>query len=68
MTTYSVTFNMTSRATVTGVKFHSNCDTVERFIETFSPDMLVVCPEYYGGTTVINMRNVETMTVTKLDE
>lgn len=68
MATYSVTFNMTSRATVTGVKFQSNCDTVEKFIETFSPDMLVVCPEYYGGTTVVNMRNVETMTVTKSEE
>ena len=68
MPTYSVTFNMTSRATVTGVKFQSNCDTVERFIETFSPNMLVVCPEYYGGTTVVNMRNVETMTVTKVEE
>lgn len=68
MATYFVTFNMTSRATVTGVKFQSNCDTVEKFIETFSPDMLVVCPEYYGGTTVINMRNVETMTVTEVEE
>ena len=68
MATYYVTFDMTSRATVTGVKFQSNCDTVEKFIETFSPDMLVVCPEYYGGTTVVNMRNVETMTVTKVEE
>lgn len=68
MPTYSVTFNMASRATVTGVKFQSNCDTVERFIETFSPNMLVICPEYYGGTTVVNMRNVETMTVTKVEE
>lgn len=68
MATYFVTFNMTSRSTVTGVKFQSNCDTVERFIETFSPDMLVVCPDYYGATIVINMRNVETMTVTKVEE
>lgn len=68
MATYYVTFNMISRATVTGVKFHSNCDTVEKFIETFSPDMLVVCPECYGGPTVVNMRNVETMTVQKLGE
>ena len=68
MYTYYVTFNMVSRATVTSVKFRSNCDTVERFIETFSPDMLVVCPEYYGGPTVVNMRNVETMTVQKLGE
>lgn len=68
MTTYYVTFNMTSRSTVTGVKFQSNCDTVDRFIETFSPDMLVVCPECYGGATVVNMRNVETMTVQKLGE
>ena len=68
MTTYYVTFNMVSRSTVAGVKFQSNCDTVERFIETFSPDMLVVCPECYGGATVANMRNVETMTVQKLGE
>ena len=68
MPTYLVNFNMVSRATVTGVKFHSNCDTVERFIETFSPDMLVVCPKCYGETTVINMRNVETLTVKKMEE
>ena len=67
MYTYYVTFNMTSRSTVTGVKFQSNCDTVERFIEMFSPDMLVVCP-CYGGPTVVNMRNVETMTVMKVGE
>ena len=67
MPTYLVNFNMVSRATVTGVKFHSNCDTVEKFIETFSPDMLVACP-YYGGPTVVNMRNVETMTVMKVGE
>ena len=68
MTTYYVTFNMVSRSTVTCVKFKSNCDTVESFIETFSPDMLVVCPACYGETTVVNMRNVETVSVTKVDE
>ena len=68
MTTYYVTFNMVSRSTVTCVKFKSNCDTVESFIETFSPDMLVVCPACYGEATVVNMRNVETMIVQKLGE
>lgn len=69
MHTYSVTFNMTSRSTVTGVRFQSNCDTVKSFINTtFSPNMLVVCPDYYGETTVVNMRNVETISVTKVEE
>ena len=68
MPTYLVNFNMISRSTVTGVKFKSNCDTIEKFIETFSPDMLVVCPGYYRETTVVNMRNVETMIVRKVEE
>lgn len=66
MPTYFVTFNMTSRATVTGVEVESNCKTVEEFLGMFNPDGLMICPEQYGVTTVVNMRNVETMTVTKV--
>ena len=66
MTTYFVAFNMTSRATVTGVEVKSDCKTVEEFLGMFTPDGLMICPEQYGVTTVVNMRNVKTMTVTKV--
>ena len=68
MATYYVTFNMTSRATVTGVEIRSNCKTVEEFLGMFKSDGLMICPEQYGETTVVNMRNVESMTVTKVEE
>ena len=68
MATYSVTFNMTSRATVTDVKIESNCSTVEELVKTLYSNSLVMCPEHYGEMIVVNMRNVETMTVQKLGE
>ena len=68
MPTYLVNFNMVSRATVTGVEVKSNCKTVEEFLGMFNPDGLMSYPEQYGVTTVVNMRNVETMTVTKVGE
>ena len=68
MPTYFVTFNMTSRATVTGVEVRSDCKTVEEFLGMFKPDGLMICPEQYGETTVVNMRNVETVSVTKVEE
>ena len=68
MATYYITFNMISRATVTGVEIRSNCKTVEEFLGMFKPDGLMICPEQYGETTVINMRNVETLTVKKMGE
>ena len=68
MHTYSVTFNMTSRATVTDVKIESNCSTVEELVKTVYSNSLVICPEHYGETIVVNMRNVETMTVRKMEE
>ena len=68
MPTYSVTFNMTSRATVTDVKIESNYSTVEELVKTLYSNSLVMCPEHYGETIVVNMRNVETMTVQKLGE
>ena len=68
MPTYLVNFNMVSRATVTGVEVKSNCKTVEEFLGLFIPDRFMICPEQYGETTVVNMRNVETITVTKVEE
>ena len=68
MATYSVTFNMTSRATVTDVKIESNCSTVEELVKTLYSNSLVMCPEHYGEMIVVNMRNVETMTVRKMEE
>ena len=68
MPTYLVNFNMVSRATVTGVEIKCNCKTVEEFLGMFRPDGLMICPEQYGGATVVNMRNVETMTVRKVEE
>lgn len=68
MPTYLVNFNMVSRATVTDVKIESNYSTVEELVKTLYSNSLVMCPEHYGETIVVNMRNVETITVTKLDE
>ena len=68
MPTYLVNFNLVSRATVTDVKIESNCSTVEELVKTLYSNSLVMCPEHYGETIVVNMRNVETVSVTKLDE
>ena len=68
MSTYLVNFNMVSRATVTCVEIMCDFNTVEQFLGMFKPDGLMVCPEQYGETTVVNMRNVETISVTKMDE
>ena len=68
MPTYLVNFNMVSRATVTDVKIESNYSTVEELVKTLYSNSLVMCPEQYGETTVVNMRNVETVSVTKVDE
>ena len=68
MATYSVTFNMASRATVTGVEIKCDCKTVEEFLGMFRPDGLMICPEQYGETTVVNMRNVESISVTNVEE
>ena len=68
MPTYLVNFNMVSRATVTDVKIESNYSTVEELVKTLYSNSLVMCPEHYGETIVVNMRNVETVSVTKLDE
>ena len=68
MPTYLVNFNMVSRATVTDVKIESNYSTVEELVKTLYSNSLVICPEHYGETIVVNMRNVETVSVTKLDE
>ena len=68
MPTYLVNFNMVSRAAVTGVEVQCNCTTIEEFLGVFKPDGLMICPEQYGETTVVNMRNVETVTVTKVEE
>ena len=68
MPTYLVNFNMVSRATVTGVKIESNYSTVEELVKTLYSNSLVMCPEHYGETIVVNMRNVETMTVRKMEE
>ena len=68
MPTYLVNFNMVSRATVTGVEVRCDCKTVEEFLRMFETDSLMICPEQYGETTAVNMRNVETVSVTKVDE
>ena len=68
MPTYLVNFNMVSRATVTDVKIESNYSTVEELVKTLYSNSLVMCPEHYGETIVVNMRNVETITVRKLEE
>ena len=68
MPTYLVNFNMVSRATVTDVKIESNYSTVEELVKTLYSNSLVICPEQHGEITVVNMRNVETISVTKVDE
>ena len=68
MSTYLVNFNMVSRATVTDVKIESNYSTVEELVKTLYSNSLVMCPEHYGETIVVNMRNVETITVRKMEE
>ena len=68
MPTYLVNFNMVSRATVTDVKIESNYSTVEELVKTLYSNSLVICPEHYGETIVVNMRNVETITVRKMEE
>lgn len=68
MPTYLVNFNMVSRATVTDVKIESNYSTVEELVKTLYSNSLVMCPEHYGETIVVNMRNVETITVRKMEE
>ena len=68
MPTYLVNFNMVSRATVTDVKIESNYRTVEELVKTLYSNSLVMCPEHYGETIVVNMRNVETITVRKMEE
>ena len=68
MATYLVNFNMVSRATVTDVKIESNYSTVEELVKTLYSNSLVMCPEHYGETIVVNMRNVETITVRKMEE
>ena len=59
---------MVSRATVTGVEVKCDCKTVDEFLGVFKPDGLMICPEQHGEITVVNMRNVETVSVMKLDE
>lgn len=68
MPTYLVNFNMVSRATVTGVEVKCDCKTAEELLGMFPPDDLVICPEQYGETTAVNMRNVETVSVKKVEE
>ena len=68
MPIYWVNSDMVSRATVTGVEIKCDCKTVEEFLGMFRPDGLMICPEQYGETTVVNMRNVETVSVTKVEE
>lgn len=68
MPTYLVNFNTVSRATVTDVKIESNYSTVEELVKTLYSNSLVMCPEHYGETIVVNMRNVETITVRKMEE
>lgn len=45
-----------------------NYSTVEELVKTLYSNSLVMCPEHYGETIVVNMRNVETITVRKMEE
>ena len=66
MPTYLLNFNMTDRSTTSGIRVHS--DTLNDLIHTHLAKDLVVIPDRQDNAIVVNMHNVATITVTKVEE
>lgn len=66
MPTYLLNFNMTDRSSIPGVRVHR--DTFDDLVQTHLTKNLVVIPDNCGNAIVVNMRNVATVTVTKVEE
>ena len=66
MPTYLLNFNMTNQSSIPGVRIHS--DTLKDLIQTHLTKNLVVIPDRQDNAIVVNMRNVATVIVTKVEE
>ena len=67
MAIYLTTFSMVSGSTST-FRIPSNAKTVVEFLESFISDGLMMTPEEFGERSLVNMRNVETISVVKVEE
>ena len=67
MATYLTTFTMVSGATST-FRIPSTAKTDVEFLESFISDGLMMSPEEFGERALVNMRNVETISVMKVEE
>ena len=67
MATYLTTFSMVSGSTST-FRIPSRAKTVEEFLESFISDGIMMTPEEFGKRSIVNMRNVETISVMKVEE
>lgn len=67
MTTYLTTFTMVSGSTST-FRIPSSAKTVAEFLGSFISDGLMMTPEEFGKRSLVNMRNVETISVMKVEE
>ena len=67
MAIYLTTFSMVSGSTST-FRIPSNAKTVVEFLESFISDGLMMTPEEFGERSLVNMRNVETISVMKVEE
>lgn len=67
MATYLTTFTMVSGSTST-FRIPSRTKTVEEFLGSFISDGLMMTPEEFGERSLVNMRNVETISVMKVED
>ena len=67
MATYLTTFTMVSGSTST-FRIPSNAKTVAEFLGSFISDGLMMTPKDFGERSLVNMRNVETISVMKVEE
>ena len=67
MATYLTTFSMVSGSTST-FRIPSRTKTVEEFLASFSSDGIMMTPEEFGERSLVNMRDVETISVMKVEE
>lgn len=67
MDTYLTTFTMVSGSTST-FRIPSRTKTVEEFLESFVSDGIMMTPEEFGKRSLVNMRNVETISAMKVEE
>ena len=67
MATYLTTFTMVSGSTST-FRIPSRTKTVEEFLGSLISDGLMMTPEEFGERSLVNMRNVETISVMKVED